>query len=171
MCAIDKTTHSGLVDEARVQLLYASPFDNFAHVVLPHPAPGHDRDPVARMVHQLGDDIGSIQRRGFPTGCQDAMDANVDQLFERLQWINRRVECAVEGHRESTRRFNEGARFRHGDATFRCQRTCHDSIDAEVASGLDIFEDCLDFSHRVHEVTGARPNQHEELNSDSGGNF
>jgi hypothetical protein len=162
--------HSWLVDKPRVHLLYATSLDHFADVALPNSAPSHDRDPVARLVHQPGDDIGSIERPEFPTGSQDALNANVYQLLERLRRISHHVECAVEGHWEFARRYNESARFRHGDATFRRQRTCHDSIDAEVSSGLDILEDCLDFFHRVDEVTGARPNQDEERNSDSSGN-
>jgi hypothetical protein len=75
----------------------------------------------------------------------------------------------VEGHWESTRRYNECARFRDGDTIFRRQRSRHDSIDSELASRLDILEDRLDFFHRADEVTGARPNQHEERNSDSSG--
>ena len=168
--ALYKTTHSSLVDESRVHLPYATSLDNFADVTLPNPAPSHDRDPVVRLIHQLGDDISSIQRRGLPTGSQDAADANVDQLFERMRWINHHVECAVEGHWKSTGCVNEGARFRHGDATFRRQGAHHDSIDAQVASHLDIFQNRLDFFHRIDEVTAARPNQHEERNSDSSGN-
>jgi len=165
-----KTMHSRLVDKPRVHFLYATSLDHFADVALPNSAAGHDRDPVARLVHQLGDDIGSIERRGFSTGSQDAQNANVYQLLKRLRRISHHVECAVEGHWEFARRYNESARLRDGDATFCRQGTRHDSIDAEITSGLDIFEDCLDFFHRVDEVTGARPNQHEERNSDSSGN-
>lgn len=165
-----KTMHPRLVDKPRVHFLYATSLDHFADVALPNSAPSHDRDPVARMDRQLGDAIRSIERRGFPTGSQNALNANVYQLLERLRRISHPVECAVERHWEFTRRYNESACLRDGNATFRRQGTRHDSIDAEVTSGLDIFEDCLDFFHRVDEVTGAGPNQDEERNSDSSGN-
>jgi hypothetical protein len=152
-----------------VHLLHPRSLDHLAHIVPPNSAPSHNRDPVARLLYQFGDNANSFQRRGFPTRSQDAPNANVYQLLERLRRISHHIECAVEGDREATCRFNERARFRHGDATFRRQGTRHDSIDAEVASCLDIFEDCLDFFHRVDEVTGARPHQHEERNSDFSG--
>jgi len=93
-----KTLHSRFVDEARVHFLYATSLDHFANVALPNSAPGHDRDPIARLVHQPGDCICSIEHRGFPTGSQDALNANVYQLFDRLRRISHQVECAMEGH-------------------------------------------------------------------------
>jgi hypothetical protein len=167
---LDKAMHSRLVDEARMHFLYAASLDHFADVALPNSAASHDRDPIVCLVHQFGDDIRSIECRRFPTGSQDALNADVYELLERPRRISHHIECAVEGDLAGTRRYNESARFCHGDATFSRQGTRHDSIGAKVASRLDVFEDRLDFFHRVDEITGARPNQDEERNPDSSGN-
>jgi len=152
-----------------MHLRYTRPLDQLAHVPFPHAAARYDFDPSTCAINQLGYHVRSFQRGGCCAGRQDAVDSNLDELFERAPRVRHGIERAMERDWKACGCLNESPRFCDGEAALCRQRTRDNARRSEVASSLDILEDRLDLFHRVDKVPRAGSHQNKDRNFDPGG--
>ncbi len=94
---------------SRVDFANPRPNDQLSYIVLANSAAGDDCDAIARPVHQISNCRGTLQSCRRASRCEDAADADLNQLLECIRQIARGIKRAVESHGQSRGRVHHSA--------------------------------------------------------------
>jgi len=145
---------------------YAGVTHEPSDVVGVDPAAGKDLDRAVRLNDEPANLRGALGSRGRTTRGQHAIDAKMDQALQRYREIGTDVECPMERHRPGQRGVDQLRRPVLGDLVCSGESSGHNAVGARVFRAMNLLEHRLMLGLCVHEIPGARTDQHEDWNED-----
>ena len=132
------------------------------YVLLVHAAASENDDAAGSKLMQLGEQRCTFERCGLLTRCQDAVDTELNELFECAARIVAAVEGAVERDGHALGSLNQATVGIHVERSVSTQTAYHHTIDAQLPAHAYILQHALHFERRIEEVAAARTYYHVE---------